>query len=544
MNFLRIVSLFTFVSIFCVVLVQIILTYNISAQLTGLFSNSHPNLRRKDNMLSITYLMPYIIFRQSQSQNNVADPTVLDELFGIYKQPVLDPNNPDLEAEEIEKVFLSYLRSTFLDKLLYPQFLEMSSTFGNHDIPSIEVEGWAFEPFDNLKANVLDLYINLNYILNKSVFIPKNYRDFRNIALKILSQQGTYLENNSSFEFLNERLWNISISTIIMIGILVIISTLTAFQITKSYFNWRIGLNFISAAKLKKKHTKTLLQIFPNIKVPLVKKKESEFIHKSLARNSYGKPSLSRLLRFMAPFLMIFWISIGVLATFIFYRVFLNINIIRQTGEVTTQFLKLDFFTMKALITMEDPLLPPLISGNEFQSEMVNNFASIFYNPQYGPEILKFFDIKADLCPELATRKFPYCTTMSKGVLKEGYLRLFNSLVYSIVQMLSEGKPYFSTPNHKELSKHIIAFIFANRIVRNKIQATYESIIGRYQTLSLFLIVLAMVFLLTMSGILAWLLQKRLIGPWSETIPLMMFVNNRAIQINPVLRQFLRGALM
>jgi len=543
MAFLWRTSLFVFTCALKILVVHLGIFYNMSTKLYGMFSNAYPHLKRKGNMLAMIYFMPYAIFKENSAQvsQQVFANNGTKSLFTTNINTIFHSGGMSEEASDISNVFLSYQRNTFVEKLLYPQFSELPSDFRASAIPSIEIEDWASSTLISSKANVLDLYVSLNYILNKILFTPLDFELYRGISLKIFERQSSYISRTPIFDELAESLKSLMYSTVASCIAVLMMSLFICFHMAKSHFHWRLGLSFLSGIQLKKGHAALLQKLFPNIKIP--SSRQNDKLGSSHNSNVLYRQSLEpkKVFAFMWPFLFLLCSAIAIVICTVLLRIRTNQNIVDQTSQVTMRFLSLDFLVIKSLITLQDLSIKPLISANEFQSEMAVNFHSIFSNYALGLHVSEFFDTKSDLCPQLTGMKFPHCETVMSGILKEGYATTFNFFVHTITQMLTDNKPLFSNGQHENLYQLVLAFIYTNRIILNDIQLALESTLMESQKINLLLILAIIAIMIVLSIAFRRILHNRLVRNWRKTIPILAFISPRTAKVNSLLRRFVQG---
>lgn len=543
---LRILQVTILVFILGVYLALLIYLYQFTNSIPDLMVNSYANLRRKDNMLNVVYLMPYLIYRKEQTSNSTKGWGDKDSVFGVYTQPVLNPKLVNTRAVNIEKIFTAYQKSTFRDKLVSPQYNELQPNAQIEDIRFLDFILPSSHHIDPFKLNLYDSFVQLYYLLNHPTLTPTRFKLYRTISFKIYEELDSFLYKDTHFENLVSIISNLTKASIALVVFIVLLVFLLLVKIFMNYRLLRKGFTVSLFIEYKKEEIKILKrcvkerQLKVKIDFDAVIQKEVFFVDKKNIRIT-----CKEVFGFMIPLAIFALISCMMVFGVTFYFIIYNRASIVNVGAVVTNVVDFDFVLCHAIITLQNPLSKPLIDGPQFKARMSDAYTGVFQNPVLGPLIMDFFDLDSSLCSELATRKFIDCESVMNGILTQGYRATFHFLVNIISSKLNSNKQgWFNELDHEEVYRLIFAFIYANRILRDKFKfANQQSVIELQQNITI-AIWSGIFVLFAFFAMFFWNVEKQLVKKWTELLSLLHHLRYNCLETNSYLRKFLKGDLL
>jgi hypothetical protein len=517
--------------------------YNQNSAIPVILVNSYANLRRKDNMLNMSYFMPYLYFRSQQtSKTPVFFTQPKDDVFNFYKNPVLDPKNLNKNAISIETLFYSYQKKTFMDKLKTPQSNEIPQQWKISSIDSISLSTNITTNLFSADYNLYDSFVYLNYIINAPKLSPKLINNYKSLSFLLFQNFDTFIETDVYIDLLLDQFSNLILVILILQAFSIINGIYSIILLSKALIEMLKCFEMSRFINVSNKKFQTIKKFigYYNLEVE-TKIKDNKNQKKKRIDSKHNGSQTKYLLRFSCILLSLFLFISTVLAFVSIIFIFTNKETLSSLDLVTRSILNFDFVLSKAIITLENPLSQPLIDGNDFQNEMFKSYSDIFLSPNYQFDLGMYLDIEKNLCDDLATYKFVYCELIMNGILTKGYKRTFHLLVSEISELFKNGNHWFEVKYHEDLYQLVMAFIFANRFVRDKYKFSKQDMVKNLQNTIVIIMVTGILILALIFTVALRMAKTFLFKPWNEGLKLLCHIEKKMMLQNTFLRKFLSG---
>jgi hypothetical protein len=396
-----------------------------------------------------------------------------------------------------------------------------------------------FEPFNpntgmNIVSNMYDMFVYLNFVLNKPVISYTDYLIFSTNAYKLSEEFGLDFERQVYIASLQNQILENYYYTYVSIGIVIGLAALLQYfynrnvgKIIKCYkYSKLISISAIKAEKVQNFLKEYNINYSVNI---LTKEKENPKSCKNKNKNKTYMLLVWRGFKVLIPMIIILTVPLYV-------QVVADGSAkeaqIRETEVIINNLLNIDFLVSKALISMEDNKYPRRTYIRIFRDKFLKFFGAVYGSKEDISTSMFLFKTDSDLCPLLVSLNFKDCSAIYKGILTKGYKTLTHVILNEITSFFTNATSFYQVRNQSEFYQLIISFIFITRTISDECKLTTLAAFTDYSYTYFTTTLRNGAILLIGSLIFSYFYISSLKRTWKSTLSLLLHIKSREISLH------------